>query len=233
MKKRLKKLILIVDDEKDIRNLVSFNLKKAGFQTLLANDGEKAIRETRTHFPDLIVLDLMLPGINGHDACRVLKGDSKTSKIPILMLTARGEEADIIKGLEIGADDYVTKPFSPKVLVARVKALLRREEEIEPGSDGKLIYGSLEIHTGKREVRTDGKMIDLTFSEFQILFLLASHPNWVFTRNQIIEEIRGENYFVTDRAVDFQIVGLRKKLGQNGGLIKTVRGVGYRFYFEK
>ncbi|NOZ07637.1 MAG: response regulator transcription factor [FCB group bacterium] len=233
MKKRLNKLILIVDDEKDIRNLVSFNLKKAGFQTLLASDGEKAIRETRTHYPDLIVLDLMLPGINGHDACRVLKGDPKTSKIPILMLTARGEEADIIKGLEIGADDYVTKPFSPKVLVARVKALLRREEEIDLGSDGKLVYGSLEIHTGKREVRTNGDLVDLTFSEFQILFLLASHPNWVFTRNQIIEEIRGENYFVTDRAVDFQIVGLRKKLGRDGQLIKTVRGVGYRFYFEK
>ncbi len=232
MTEGINQLILVVDDEKDIRNLVCFNLKQAGYKTIATGNGEKAIKEARTRLPDLIILDLMLPGINGLDVCRILKGDPGTNKIPVVMLTAKGEEADIVKGLEIGADDYVTKPFSPRVLVARVKALLRREDEIEIDSEGKLVYGTLEIHTGKRHVSSQGKAVELTFSEFQILFLLASHPDWVFTRNQIIEEIRGENYFVTDRAVDFQIVGLRKKLGENGKLIKTVRGVGYRFFYE-
>ena len=232
MKKRLKKLILIVDDEKDILDLVSYNLKKAGFHSIGVEDGEKALSSAREEIPDAIILDLMLPGISGLDVCRVLKGDSKTNSIPILMLTARVADSDIVKGLEIGADDYVTKPFSPKVLVARIQALLRRGSERVLDPDGILSAGNLIIHPGKREVKVYGEKISLTFTEFQILFLLASHPNWVFTREQIIEEVRGENYPVTDRTVDFQIVGLRKKLGTAGELVKTVRGVGYRFYLE-
>lgn len=233
MKKRLKKLILIVDDEQDILDLVSYNLKRADLHTIGVLDGENAIKFARNEFPDAIVLDLMLPGISGLDVCRVLKGDSKTSSIPILMLTARGAESDIVKGLEIGADDYVTKPFSPKVLVARIQALLRRGSGKILDPEGVLTADNLKIHPGKREVRVDGQEVTLTFTEFQILFLLASHPNWVFSRDQIIEEVRGENYPVTDRTVDFQIVGLRKKLGSAGSLIKTVRGVGYRFYHEE
>ena len=175
----------------------------------------------------------MLPGIDGLDICRLLKNKESTKDIPILILSAKGEESDIIKGLELGADDYVTKPFSAKVLTARIDALLRREKtSIESINDNKMEFDELSIHAGMREVLVDNKTIDLTFTEFQILFLLASHPNWVYTRNQIIDEIRGDDYPVTDRSIDFQIVGLRKKLGTCSRFIKTVRGVGYRFLIE-
>jgi len=225
--------ILIVDDEEDILELVRYNLELDGFQTTCVINGEQALKKTRTEKPDLIVLDLMLPNIDGLDVCRILKNDSKTKNIPILMLTARGEEADIVRGLEIGADDYVTKPFSPKILVARVKTLLRRYAEPVGDEEGIIRYEELSIHPGKREVKVNDRNVVLTYTEFQILFLLASHPNWVFTRNQIIDEVRGDNYPVTDRSVDFQIVGLRKKLGEAGRFIKTVRGVGYRFHTEE
>lgn len=224
--------ILVVDDEADIRELVSFNLKKAGYDILTAANGEDALRIARDEKPELIVLDLMLPGIDGLDVCRILKHDARTESIRILMLTAKGEETDIVRGLEIGADDYVTKPFSPSVLVARVKAALRRA--VGSGSSGGIIEGDeLYIHQGRREVRVSGKQVDLTNTEFQILFFLASNPNWVFTRSQIIEAIRGDNYPVTERSVDFQIVGLRKKLGSVGNRVQTVRGVGYRFVSQQ
>ncbi len=223
--------ILVVDDEEDILELVSFNLGKAGFETILANDGETALKMARDEKPALIVLDLMLPGIDGLDICRILKNDSRTEDIRILMLTAKGEEADIVRGLEIGADDYVTKPFSPTVLVARIKAALRRQAG--GGSLGGVIEtGDLYIHEGRHEVRVAGEIVDLTHTEFRILYFIVSNPNWVFTRSQIIEAIRGDNYPVTDRSVDFQIVGLRKKLGSSGQQIQTVRGVGYRFVPE-
>jgi len=188
---------------------------------------------TRSGQTDLMILDLMLPNIDGLDVCRIIKADSEIKRFPILMLTAKGEESDIIQGLEMGADDYVTKPFSPEVLVARVKALLRRETESDEESDQMIQLDGLTINPGRREVKVDGKRVELTFSEFQILYLLARHPNFVYTRNQIIDEVRGENYPVTDRTVDFQIVGLRKKLGTAEKYIKTVRGVGYRFYLEE
>ena len=224
--------ILVVDDEADIRELVSFNLKKAGYDILTAANGEDALRIARDEKPELIVLDLMLPGIDGLDVCRILKHDARTESIRILMLTAKGEETDIVRGLEIGADDYVTKPFSPSVLVARVKAALRRA--VGSGSSGGIIEGDeLYIHQGRREVRVSGKQVDLTNTEFQILFFIASNPNWVFTRSQIIEAIRGDNYPVTERSVDFQIVGLRKKLGSVGNRVQTVRGVGYRFVSQQ
>jgi len=169
----------------------------------------------------------MLPGVDGFDVCRILKNDARTEDICIVMLTAKGEESDIVRGLEIGADDYITKPFSPGILTARVRANIRRTTGSR-SSDGVLEYHNLFIHKGRHEVLVGGEPV-LTNSEFRILYFLASNPNWVFTRAQIIEAVKGDNYPVTERSVDFQIVGLRKKMGRVGEAVKTVRGVGYRF----
>ncbi len=225
------KNILLVEDDPDIKELISFNLSNQGHQVFEANNGELGIEKAREKIPDLILLDLMLPGIQGLDVCRIIKADQETKDIPIIMVTAMGQEEDIVKGLETGADDYITKPFSIKVLLARVSAVLRRSfEEYDQDSNKSLLISGISIKPKLREVRFKDKVIDnLTFSEFQILYLLAGHPGWVFTRYQIINKIRGDNYPVTDRSVDFQIVGLRKKLGGAGKLIRTVRGVGYRF----
>ncbi|OQY42834.1 MAG: DNA-binding response regulator [Desulfobacteraceae bacterium 4572_87] len=224
--------ILVVDDEEDILELVRFNLSKEGYRVIGAATGEKAVEISRSERPDLIVLDLMLPGMDGLDVTRFLKNSPETRNIPIVMLTAKGEESDVVLGLELGADDYVTKPFSPKILVARIKAVLRRKMAPPPdGSDGVKIQG-LVIHPGRREVRVAGKPVDLTFTEFGVLRYLVRRPGWVFTRSQIVDAVRGSDYFVTDRSVDVQIVGLRKKLGPMGQYIETVRGVGYRFKEE-
>ena len=224
------KNILVVEDDLDIRELISFNLQNEGHQVFEAKDGEAGIDKAREKLPDLILLDLMLPGIQGLDVCRVIKSDQETKETPIIMVTALGQEEDIEKGLETGADDYITKPFSIKVLIARVNAVLKRSIEVGEDKSKDILINGINIKTRSREVRVNENLInDLTFSEFQILYLLAGHPGWVFTRYQIIDKIRGDNYPVTDRSVDFQIVGLRKKLGDAGKLIKTVRGVGYRF----
>ena len=221
--------ILIIEDEPDISELIEYNLSQSGYSILVSNNGEKGIENTRKHLPDLVLLDLMLPGINGIDVCRILKNDKDTSSVSIIMLTALGQEEDIIKGLETGADDYVTKPFSFPVLEARIQSVLRRVKKEDIENENVSISGIV-ISSRKREVLINGKKIEgLTFTEFQILHLLASHPGWVFTRYQIIDKIRGDNYPVTDRSVDFQIVGLRKKMGKKGKLINTIRGVGYRF----
>jgi len=221
--------ILIIEDEPDISELIEFNLTQSGYSILVSSNGEKGIENARKHLPELILLDLMLPGINGIDVCRILKNDKDTSDVSIIMLTALGQEEDIVKGLETGADDYVTKLFSFPILEARIQSVLRRGIKDNKKNDN--IYNSgIAISSRKREVHIDGKKIEgLTFTEFQILHLLASHPGWVFTRYQIIDKIRGDNYSVTDRSVDFQIVGLRKKMGKKGKLINTIRGVGYRF----
>ena len=224
------KNILVVEDDLDIRELISFNLANEGHQVFEANDGEVGIDKARNNNPDLILLDLMLPGIQGLDVCRIIKSDQETKEIPIIMVTALGQEEDIVKGLETGADDYITKPFSIKVLIARVNAVLKRSIEVGEDKSKDILINGINIKTRSREVWVNKNLInDLTFSEFQILYLLAGHPGWVFTRYQIIDKIRGDNYPVTDRSVDFQIVGLRKKLGDAGKLIRTVRGVGYRF----
>ena len=221
--------ILIIEDEPDISELIEYNLSQSGYNIFVSNNGEKGIENTRKHLPDLILLDLMLPGINGIDVCRILKNDKDTSDVSIIMLTALGQEEDIVKGLETGADDYVTKPFSFSVLEARIQSVLRRGIKDNLVNDN-IQNSGIAISSIKREVHIDGKKIEgLTFTEFQILHLLASHPGWVFTRYQIIDKIRGDNYPVTDRSVDFQIVGLRKKMGKKGKLINTIRGVGYRF----
>ena len=221
--------ILIIEDEPDISELIEYNLSQSGYSILVSNNGEKGIKNARKHLPDLILLDLMLPGIHGIDVCRILKNDKDTSSVSIIMLTALGQEEDIIKGLETGADDYVTKPFSFPVLEARIQSVLRRVKNEDIENENVSISGIV-ISSRKREVVINGKQIEgLTFTEFQILHLLASHPGWVFTRYQIIDKIRGDNYPVTDRSVDFQIVGLRKKMNNLGKLIETIRGVGYRF----
>ena len=221
--------ILVVDDEEDILELVRFNLSKEGYQAICAETGERAAEIARSEMPDLIVLDLMLPGMDGLEVAKFLKNNPETESIPIVMLTAKGEESDVITGLELGADDYVTKPFSPKILLARIKAVLRRKAADPPDGSEVVRIHNLLIHPGRREVRVDDNPVDLTFTEFGILSYLIRRPGWVFTRSQIVDAVRGSNYFVTDRSVDVQIVGLRKKLGSAGKFIETVRGVGYRF----
>ena len=224
-----KETILVVDDEEDILELVRYNLQREGYQVEAASSGEKALKLARQQPPELIVLDLMLPGMDGLDVARHLKNDARCRQVPIVMLTAKGEEADVVTGLELGAEDYVTKPFSPRILVARIKAVLRRRNEPSAEGDERIEIHDLEIHPGRREVRVAGVTVDLTYTEFQVLHCLARRPGWVFTRAQIVDAVRGDNYPVTDRSVDVQVVGLRKKLGAAGRYIETVRGVGYRF----
>ncbi|MEJ2038994.1 MAG: response regulator transcription factor [Desulfosarcinaceae bacterium] len=224
-----KKTVLVVDDEEDILELVRFNLSREGYEVLCAASGEEARQVMGETSVDLLVLDLMLPGMDGLELTRKLKNDPKNNLIPIVMLTAKGEEADIVAGLELGADDYITKPFSPRVLLARVRAVFRRRAQPPDADENIIRIYDLEIHTGRRSVAVRGEPIDLTYTEFQVLSFLCRRPGWVFTRSQIVDAVRGDDYPVTDRSVDVQIVGLRKKLGQCGNYIETVRGVGYRF----
>ena len=224
-----KESILVVDDEEDILELVEYNLTKAGYKVTCVPTGGEALKQARSLLPDLVVLDLMLPGLNGLEICTLLKNDPKTKGLAVVMLTARGEESDVVRGLELGADDYITKPFSPKILLARVNSVLRRLKAEKPDSSAPLRVHDLIIHPGRHEVLVQGQPLDLTFTEFKVLQCLARRPGWVFTRSQIVDAVRGEGYPVTDRAVDVQIVGLRKKLGTHGQYIETVRGVGYRF----
>ncbi len=224
-----KEHILVVEDEEDILELLRYNLAKEGFRVTGVVSGEEAVRAARSTPPDLIVLDLMLPGMDGLTVCRELKMDAKTREIPIIILTAKGEEADIVAGLELGADDYIIKPFSPRVVLARLRAVLRRgQSEPAAASDSLELHG-MTIHPGRHEVLVQGRPVDLTATEFRLLSFLARRPGWVFTRAQIVQGVQGEDYAVSDRAVDVQIVGLRKKLGSAGTYIETVRGVGYRF----
>lgn len=225
--------ILVVEDEESILELVTFNLTKEGYQVDGVTTGEKALDSARTGSPDLIVLDLMLPGVDGLEVCRRLKNDPRTEQIPIVMLTAKSEEADIVTGLELGADDYVTKPFSPRVLLARIRAVLRRQGEEVPDENAVIRVHDLTIDPGRHEALLDEEKLDLTYTEFRLLHLLARRPGWVFTRNQIIDAIRGPDYPVTDRSVDVQVAGLRKKLGEAGDYIETVRGVGYKLKEER
>jgi two-component system phosphate regulon response regulator PhoB len=223
-----KERILVVDDEEDLQELVSFNLSKEGYRVTCVGSGEDAMREARSNPPDLIVLDLLLPSVDGLEVCKLLKNDSRTKHVPIVMLTAKGEEADMVTGLELGADDYVTKPFSPRVLTARVKAVLRRKQE-KPSPEATIQVRELVIHPGRHEVLADGKPLSLTLTEFRLLHFLAQRPGWAFSRNQIVDAVKGDDYPVTERSVDVQVAGLRKKLGPFGHYIETVRGVGYRF----
>ena len=225
--------ILIIEDEPDINELLSISLLENNYTVSKAFDGEKGLNIARELSPDLILLDLMLPGISGLDVCKLLKSEQETSFIKIIILTALSQEHDIVKGLELGADDYITKPFSMMVLNARIKSVLRRNLREKNQFVETINIDNIQITPKTRTVKIDKEIIDLTFTEFQILLLLSTHPGWVFTRYQIINKIRGDNYPVTDRSIDFQIVGLRKKMGPKGKLIETIRSVGYRFHLNE
>lgn len=224
-----KEKILVVDDEEDILELVRYNLIKNGYRVTCAPSGEQAVEKLKEETPQIILLDLMLPGIDGLDLCRNLKGNPATAGIPIIMITAKGEDADIVTGLELGADDYITKPFSPRVLLARIRALLRRNKQEEIDETSVLKIHDIVVNPVRHEVLVKGNQLILTATEFGILHFMARRPGWVFSRDQIISAVKGDDYPVTERSVDVQIVGLRKKLGDSGDLIETVRGVGYRF----
>lgn len=221
--------VIVVEDEANILELLTFNLSRDGFRVTPCVDGEQGLVAARGNPPDLVILDLMLPGIDGLRVCRMLKEDPRTAHVPVVMLTARGEEADIVAGLELGADDYVTKPFSPRVLLARLRAVLRRHEGAVTDPSATVAYRGVIVNPGRHEVLVDGGSVQLTATELRILHFLLRRPGWVFTRDQIISAVHGDDYPVTDRSIDVQVVSLRKKLGAAGSLVETVRGVGYRF----
>jgi len=220
--------ILVVEDEQQIAELLRYNLAKEGYEVVVAQKGHEALRLLRRHKPDLVLLDLMLPDLDGLEVCRQIRCDPGVADLLVVVLTARGEEADVVAGLEMGADDYVTKPFSPRILVARIRAVLRRKTAETPSDDTPIEVHGLLIDPRRHQVAVEGKAVELTATEFRVLHALARRPGWVFTRRRIAEAVHGDTDVVTDRAVDVQIVGLRKKLGAAGRLIETVRGVGYR-----
>ena len=219
--------ILVIDDEKDLIELVSYNLQKEGFVVKCARDGESGLASAAGDPPDLVLVDLMMPGIDGLEVCRRLRLDPRTAAVPVIMLTAKSAESDRIVGLELGADDYVTKPFSPRELAARIKAVLRR---VAPQPTASTIRrGELTIDLTRREVSCEGKNMALTASEFRLLHFMAAHPGQVFSRSELIDGALGRNVSVVDRTIDVHVTGLRKKLGHCGNWIETVRGFGYRF----
>ncbi len=226
-----KETILLVEDEHDIQDLLKFHLERENLAVETADTGEDALQRLKSRTVSLILLDLMLPGIDGLEVCRRLKAQPETAAIPIIMLTAKDSEADIVTGLEMGAADYVCKPFSPRVLMARIHAVLRRPVAAAAGDvlEPVITAGPLTVDPGRHKVEIKGREIPLTFTEFRILHLLAESLGRAFSRQQIVDQVRGESYAVTERIVDVQMVSLRKKLGALGDWIETVRGVGYRF----
>jgi len=219
--------ILVVEDDPSIRELLQYNLEREGFEVRLTADGLKGLEEVQTKWPDLVILDLMLPGKDGLEILRIMRADNKLMSIPVIMLTAKGEEIDRVLGLELGADDYVTKPFSTREVVARVKALLRRVRTVENDVDNKLTRGPLTINVENYEATLGDKKLELTPKEFQLLHLLASRPGKVFTRDFLLEHVWGYDYLGDSRTVDVHIRHLRQKVEED--LIETVRGVGYKF----
>lgn len=222
------KQIYIVEDEKDIVDLLQYNLEKEGYRVLSSNDGSEALKRIPEKSPDLILLDLMLPGTDGLTVCRTLKGDPKTARIPVVMLTAKGEESDKVVGLELGADDYITKPFSIKELMARVKAVLRRFEKAGEGNPVQK-FKDLTLDRGRHVVALQGKALDLTAKEFELLDYLLTHPGRVLTRDVLLNNVWGYDYFGTTRTVDVHVRRLREKLGPYAEFLQTVKGYGYQF----
>jgi len=226
-----KKKIMVVDDEADIRELIKFNLEKEGFDVVPVSDGETALEEARLRQPDLILLDVMLPGIDGIEVCFKLKSDSAFKSIPIVMLSAKSDESDQLVGLKIGADDYLVKPFSPKVLVAKISAILRRSDVVSSGVADEtpvIRFKGLFMNPNDFSVTYQEKPLKLTAVEYKVLYFLARKPGRVYTRERIIEQVRGDDVIITGRTVDVHILSLRRKLGEAADLIETVRGIGYR-----
>lgn len=225
--------ILIIEDEKEIGDLLIFQLNKEGYHQILhLLSGKNAVEEIKKYKPNLIFLDIMLPGMNGLDICRYLKANAETASIPIIMLSAHSDESDIIVGLEIGADDYITKPFSNKLLIARMRSVLRRSERAaESKSEPNILLkcGPIQINQMTRQVWVQGELVPFTVSEFNLLHLLASHQDQVFTREQLVQELRGDDYPVMERAMDVLVLGVRRKLKAYSNWIETIRGIGYRF----
>ena len=219
--------VLVVEDEEDIRDLIHFNLFKNGHKVLLADDGEKAKELIQKNKVDLVLLDIMLPKISGLEICKFVK--ENYPECPVILVSARGEESDVVRGFELGADDYISKPFSPKILIARVNAVLRRTSNTSKIDEDFILVDKIKLDFTRRKVLVDNKEITLTFSEFSILELFIKNRGKVYTRSQVVDLIRGDNHAISDRSVDVQIVGLRKKLGNYGQWIETVRGVGYKF----
>jgi len=226
--------IVVIEDEPDILEAIEYNLEREGFQVITAASGDEGLKTVVREGPDLLLLDLLLPGLDGIEVCRKLKMDPMTQKIPIIMVSAKGEESDIVLGLGVGADDYVTKPFRPKELIARVRAVLRRGtfREGEAGSE-RIVRGGLVVDSSRHEVRLDGKTLILTPTEFRMLHLLASHPGRVFTRDLLVTRVIGDGAAVIDRNIDVHVRSIRKKLGEHRHLVDTIRGVGYRFRDEE
>jgi DNA-binding response OmpR family regulator len=222
--------IVVVEDEPDILEVIEYNLSREGLQVVTASSGDEGLRAITREAPDLVLLDLWLPGIDGIEVCRKLKMDPVTQRIPIIMVSAKGEESDIVLGLGVGADDYVAKPFRPKELIARVKAVLRRGAARDDDSEGdRVARGPLMIDATRHEVRVAGEPVIFTATEFRLLHLLASHPGRVFTRDQLVSRVIGGGAAVIDRNIDVHVRSIRKKLGEHRYLIGTIRGVGYRF----
>ena len=226
---RLGKTVLIADDEADLVELVGFNLQRNGYDVLRAPDGTTALRLAQQHLPDLVILDVMMPGLDGTEVCRRLKGDPKTSRIPVVLLTAKGEETDVVVGLTIGADDYVTKPFSMKILLARLAGLLRRSDGTAAADGGDVLKaGPLTIDPNQHTALLDGEPVKLTLTEFKLLSALVQARGRVLSRDQLMDKAMGSDVFVTDRAIDVHVTAIRRKLGVASYLVQTVRGVGYR-----
>jgi two-component system, OmpR family, alkaline phosphatase synthesis response regulator PhoP len=226
-----KATILVIEDDPDIRELLAFSLAKEGWTVVMAPSGEEGLAALPAANPDCLVLDIMLPGMDGLELLRAIKADPARRRMPVIMTTAKGEESDVVTGLELGAEDYVVKPYSPKVLVARIRAALRRSAELTKASaDGQasLARGGIRLDALRHEVRVNEGKVDLSATEFAILELLLRSPGQVFSRSRIIDAVKGRDYPVTDRAVDVHILSLRRKLGEGGEGIETVRGVGYR-----
>ncbi|MCH2205394.1 MAG: response regulator transcription factor [Lentisphaerales bacterium] len=225
------KKIMVVDDEADIRELIRFNLEKEGFEVVSVSDGETALEEARLRQPDLILLDVMLPGIDGVEVCFKLKSDVAFKSIPIVMLSAKSDESDQLVGLKIGADDYLVKPFSPKVLVAKIGAILRRGDVVSSSSvdeEPVIRFKGLYMNPNDFSVSYKEAPLKLTAVEYKILYFLARKPGRVYTRERIIEQVRGDDVIITGRTVDVHILSLRRKLGDAADLIETVRGIGYK-----
>lgn len=222
--------VLVIEDEPDIADLLVYNLEREGYLVTSIDDGGEGLDAARRDVPDLVLLDLMLPGMDGLEVCRGLRAEPRTAAIPVIMVTAKGEESDVVLGLGIGADDYIAKPFSPRELIARVKAVLRRHRSREADAASERIErDGLVVDAGRHEVTVDGERRDFTATEFRLLHFLAGHPGRVYTRDQIIARVIGDAAIIIDRNIDVHIRAIRKKLGRHRDLIETVRGVGYRF----